>query len=279
MWLQVGGSVGHSRAMSNAAQSPATTVTTSIRRRFPLMCVALAVALATGCAAGDESHDVQESDIIDGRKAVEYAEAVHVNRIDEYGPAGGCSGVLVAPRIVLTAGHCIAGSRAWGIYAPFAGGHGQISNHAEMFDWYDYEAAGETYPTHLHDIGIIVLDDPIELATYPVLASEPAEHGSWATIVGRVKNGFNSPDWLFASDPVVVLQEWPSIPQFTGRYYTVPEVTIQRGDSGGPVYALDPAAGEGAPRTLIALVATTNGAFRIETVRDWILDAIAAHDD
>ena len=80
-------------------------------------------ALFLGCAAAsdrsddeiDEESGGQQEPIIGGSKATSYPEAA---LIDMNGSA--CSGALITPRVVLTAGHCIASS-SYNVTLPFAG--------------------------------------------------------------------------------------------------------------------------------------------------------------
>src|SRR5512140_1040358 len=86
------------------------------------------LALATGCSAADapnpgssdpagESVAVTVEPIIGGAEAVAYPESALLD-IDR-GPTGSywvCSATLIAPRVVLTAGHCVDGHTKWNVY-------------------------------------------------------------------------------------------------------------------------------------------------------------------
>lgn len=92
-------------------------------------------------------------------------------------PAWRCTGTLLSPTVMLTAGHCTfgtSGGRVWfepdvgaGIPAngyPFAGGTGiefaEIHTHPDFDD-------GAFY---LHDAGVVILSEPVQLGTYGELA-------------------------------------------------------------------------------------------------------------
>src|SRR6476660_1544070 len=78
-----------------------------------------------GCVQPPDSESEEEQQavgetvdqpIVNGTSASEYTEAALVN-----GPGFVCSGAVIAPRVVLTAGHCVEGSSSWTIKAPYAG--------------------------------------------------------------------------------------------------------------------------------------------------------------
>ena len=75
------------------------------------------VAGVTACSAGAGNDGSRPANIVGGVRASDHPEAVLV---DMDGAA--CSGSLIAPRVVLTAGHCVDGSSVWTITAPYAGG-------------------------------------------------------------------------------------------------------------------------------------------------------------
>lgn len=139
------------------------------------MRIALAGCLLAlvGCAA-DVDDDVGE--IEDGVRAEDAAglarafpEAVqilHDNGRDF------CTGVLVGPRVALTAAHCIGGKR-FTVRAPFArGAPSVVASRAEVMSWSFGDPA-------VRDLAVLVLDRPIALPQYAVMTDigEEADRG------------------------------------------------------------------------------------------------------
>ena len=103
-------------------------------------------ALATLVACGSPSKDSAEhgsevagasvsQPIVNGTTASSYVEAALVD-----GPGFYCSGAVIAPKVVLTAGHCVVGASSWTVRTPFSGNqsaHGSSS-------WTLYSSTGHS---------------------------------------------------------------------------------------------------------------------------------------
>ena len=231
-------------------------------------------AAASACAASAEpsderfeSSDVTEAPIIGGTKATAYPEAVLIDMIQGGSFASACSGSMIAPRVVLTAGHCVYGYEGFRVTAPFAGN--QISD-AVAATVYDWKVKSSTVDPKFHDVALIFLGTPIELSSYPAIATAPLKDGSTVVNIGRIQDGYFSSTALFVSPPVTV---------FDGADIGYPldygavEV-IQSGDSGGP----DMITGT---HTIVAVNSGAGGGTqvlaRVDLLAGWIADQVAAN--
>jgi V8-like Glu-specific endopeptidase len=201
--------------------------------------------------------------IIGGVAATAYPEAAYLN-IDMTASGGyACSAALIAPRVVLTAGHCVDTHKKWEVYV---GSAYRVSTSAAVYDWNE-KGAQTVNPAH-HDIGLVFLSEPVTLASYPTLAGAKVVDGTAALNVGRVLNGvvqsaaYQAATTLNAADKV----------GYPYDYYST--TVIQPGDSGGPVFLKG-------SHTIAAVNSgaggTTQVLARTDLLLDWIKTQIAAH--
>src|SRR4029078_1086871 len=95
--------------------------------------VARAMALAVlfaGCDVASSTDEVGsgsggsvQSPIVGGTSASESPEAALIEMSTDGVIKAACSGAVIAPRVVLTAGHCVAGFTGWRVRAPFREHH------------------------------------------------------------------------------------------------------------------------------------------------------------
>jgi hypothetical protein len=237
---------------------------------------AVAATLLTGCTAlsqpDDEGLDPNErvtSPIVGGTEATAFKEAALIGMARNGRTVAACSGSVIAPRVALTAGHCVAGFDAWTVRAPFVSQSVRGSS-GETFDWRD-DGSGQVNPNQ-HDIGLIYLDTAITLPQYPALAERAVADGTRIVNIGRINNGQLSNTSLFVSRPIPVRNATNVGFPFD---YAAMEV-IESGDSGGPdelpsadphvIVAVNSGAGSG-----------TEVLARVDLLRSWILEKIAAH--
>ncbi len=233
-----------------------------------------AVSLAA-CAPGepeseelddlDESAAERDDAIIGGSPATAYPESVLIEMKINGSVASLCSGAMIAPNVVLTAGHCVHGYTGWNVTAPFASNQKASSTSAETYDW-DNDAS--FVDPNQHDVGLIYLNKSITLSSYPTVAESPIAIGSKVQNIGRIDNGKTSYSKLFIG---------PQVKTKSGSAYGYPldyvtNETIQSGDSGGPVIV---------PGTH-KIVAVNSGAgggtqvlARVDLVASWIKNRVA----
>ena len=237
---------------------------------------ALALMLTTfaaGCSqeAADESVTVEEttsnaSDAIKGGvRADAYPESVIVNLRISGNPAGECSGSVISPYVVLTAGHCIRGYSEWSVRAPYAGNQTINVTGRAVFD---YLTNG--FDSQHHDVGVLFLSTPIRLAQYPAISKYTLPANTNVVSIGNVLNGTPSTTDLFVGASVpVVPSGYPYLYESTRR-------VIERGDSGGPVEIPGTT-----PHAIVAVNAAGDSTWdyfaRIDQVYDWVQDQIASH--
>jgi V8-like Glu-specific endopeptidase len=209
-----------------------------------------------------------EGAIRGGRIASAYPEAVLVDMKKGNRVVAACSGSLIAPTVVLTAGHCVVGFDGWRITAPYASEQRASSNQAVTL----YGGRGHSVDPDTHDVGLVFLSSPIELDTYPTLASEPLNDGAEVVNIGRIQDGVRSDSHLYASAPLAVT----SAEQDGFPFDYIADELIESGDSGGP----DMASGT---HTIVAVNSGAGGGTevlaRIDLVKSWIEEKIAAHED
>lgn len=187
-------------------------------------------ALFIGCAAAPDRSDDEideleagghEQPIIGGSKATAYPEAALINM-----NGSACSGALIAPKVVLTAGHCIV-SGSVSVVLPFAGNQTSTGKGSVL----DYNSESQYVDPNSHDVGVYVLDKALSVASLPLVADIGIPDGTSVQNIGRIDNGKLSNTALFISKPLTVKDATGSGFPFD---YIASEV-IQPGDSGGPV--------------------------------------------
>jgi V8-like Glu-specific endopeptidase len=216
----------------------------------------------------DPSSATQRNDAIKGgTAATAYPEAVLVDMYKGGQLTAACSGSLIAPKVVLTAGHCVNGLDGWKVRAPFANGQTATASGAAVYDW---TTTAETVDPSMHDLGLVFLSTPINLTTYPTLATQHVTFGSKVQDIGRIQSGVLSNTKLFIGAQVAVSDGANVGYPFS---YSSSDV-IESGDSGGPVVV---------PGTH-QIVAVNSGAggnlqvlARVDLLSTWIQQQIAAH--
>lgn len=234
-----------------------------IRTWFPL--AALAV-LSFGCG-GETPGDVEDTSsqsIINGTLASGYPESALVD-MGRYA----CSGSLIAPRVVLTAGHCVTGMSTWTVKLPFASNQTAKAKGAVV---YDYKSTTNYVNPRQHDVGLILLSSSLKLNKWPVVSKSPVADGSKAINIGRIQNGRFSSTALYQSKPITLRNA--SSQGFPYDYYSTD--VIESGDSGGPVVVAN-----SSPHSIIAVNSGAGGGTQVlartDLVYSWIDQQVRAN--
>jgi hypothetical protein len=235
------------------------------------------LALVTGCSDlyGPDQESLSEggqsSPIINGSTASAYPESALVNMSKNGQVVAACSGSVIAPSVVLTAGHCVAGFTGWSVRAPFAQNQTATATAGETFDWKD--TGSENVDPNAHDIGLVYLASPINLSSFPALASSALADGSQVVDLGRINNGTLSNTALFVSSAITV--RGAANQGFPFDYVSTD--VIESGDSGGPVEV----PGLPSPHKIVAVNSGagsgTQVLARVDLLASWIAGKIAAH--
>lgn len=211
--------------------------------RFAFVTGLVVVSSSVACSVGDDGAATNETlgevvaqPIVGGSPATAYAEAALINT-----PTFICSGSVIAPKVVLTAGHCVTDASSFTVVAPYA----NRQTARGVSKWTEYTQTGEYVNPNKSDVAVIVLDRAITLGSYPKLAQSAYPAGTKVVNVGRIDDGVASNSALFFGKEVTLKN---------GNAYGFPlsyvtEEVIQSGDSGGPVYL----AGSASPRTIVAV--------------------------
>ncbi|HVH45915.1 MAG TPA: trypsin-like serine protease, partial [Labilithrix sp.] len=139
-------------------------------------CAAILVS-SLGSLAGCSSEEKTEGTTAQTIQAASVSLVLH----DENGTrVGEGSGILISPRVVLTSGHLIAGKSRWTVTSS-DGKTKATGVRGLTYDWMNYNS-NKSHPRK-HDVGVIYLDRPIQLAAYPKLSDQKLANGAKATRV------------------------------------------------------------------------------------------------
>ena len=225
--------------------------------------------LVTACGGTNDTEDTvaaSTDSIIGASAASAYPEAATLDIDTTVNGSWACSAAVIAPKVVLTAGHCVDGHSTWTVKV---GNETRSSTTAGTYDWKGNATANKVNATQ-HDVGLIFLDTPIVLTSYPTIASTKVPDNTTVVNVGRIKDGQLTNN-LWQADSVVTNGTSSGYP-----YDYVSSLVVQAGDSGGPDF-------QKGTHTIVSVNSGAGSSVevlaRTDLVYDWIMGQVKAHTD
>jgi secreted trypsin-like serine protease len=254
---------------------------------WSIRCVTVSVLVAMAlCATSGQAraNSVMHADVAGGAVG-SVAGVVAITTSREY-----CTGSLIAPRVVLTAAHCLEGA---GTAASIRVRPDRTHQNLAVSRY--YLAPGFQPTSHYDDVAVLILQSPSTVTVLPVARAEPAA-GSGATITGYGQQTYTSDATtaLYSADTIIQSLAYcqgiwgefgDAVPgsDFCAENSPYNNDTVTRGDSGGPLLVRSPTGGwviAGINELVVIPNDVYSGAIpqafsRVDMIRPWIESKIA----
>ena len=160
-----------------------------MKRALGLVGVGVLVASVGSIAAcGSSSSDENTSASVAALESANVTITLHDSVGNKVGEG---AGVLIAPNLVLTSAHLVAGKAKW-MVSTADGKKTSVGTRGLTYDWMRYQSL-KSHPRK-HDVAVIYLDKPIQLAAYPKLATDKQSAGTAAKRVRHSGQTFSLAD-------------------------------------------------------------------------------------